>query len=81
LSICRQAGATRYLSGPAARGYLDVDRFAEAGIVVDWMDYSGYADYHQLHPPFEPALSIVDLLFNEGSRAPHFLLTGKAVNG
>lgn len=33
------------------------------------MDYSGYAEYEQLHPPFEHGVSILDLIFNEGDNA------------
>lgn len=69
VEICRQAGATDYLSGPAARDYLDEGMFAEAGVRVHWADYSGYGAYRQLHPPFDPALSIVDLILNEGPAA------------
>ncbi len=54
VSLCQQAGATNYLSGPAARAYLDKERFAKEGISVDFIDYSGYPVYRQLYPPFEP---------------------------
>jgi len=37
---------------------------------VEWMTYPDYGEYRQLHQPFEPGLSIVDLLFNEGTCAP-----------
>ncbi len=66
VTICEQARADEYVSGPAARGYLDEDEFTSRGIAVRWMDYEGYPDYIQVHPPFEPAVSIVDLLFNLG---------------
>ena len=73
LNICRQAGAGVYLSGPAARDYLDESIFAQAGIQVDWMDYSGYPLYRQLHGDFQHGVSILDLLFNEGPRASSFM--------
>jgi len=73
LELCRSLGATTYLSGPAASDYLDVSIFAAAGIAVEWMDYSGYPEYTQLFPPFEHGVSIVDLLFNEGTNAPKFM--------
>jgi len=66
INICRQANADVYLSGPAARGYLDEARFAEAGIGVEWMRYDGYPEYPQLFPPFEHGVSILDLLLNVG---------------
>jgi hypothetical protein len=39
VDICRHFGATSYLSGPAAQSYLQTDRFADAGIAVEWTDY------------------------------------------
>jgi hypothetical protein len=74
ISICRSAGATRYLSGPAACAYLDESAFADAGIAVEWMSYDGYPEYPQLHPPFDHHVSILDLLFSVGSRALDYML-------
>jgi hypothetical protein len=71
--LCRQAGATEYLSGPAARGYLDEAQFQEAGIAVRWMDYSGYPEYPQVHPPFDHAVSVLDLILNTGPAARTFM--------
>ncbi len=76
LSICRAAGADVYVSGPAARSYLDVDAFAAAGIAVEWMDYRGYPEYRQLWGPFVHEVSIVDLLFNCGIDARHAMKSG-----
>ena len=73
LNLCRQTGATAYYSGPAARTYLDQALFARAGIAVVWMDYTGYPTYRQLHGAFEHAVSVLDLLFNEGSAARDFM--------
>lgn len=76
VELCRQAGATEYLSGPAAKDYLDESLFAAVGIGVQWMDYSGYPEYPQLYPPFEHAVSIVDLLFNMGPEAAKYMRKG-----
>ena len=73
LDLATRAGATHYLSGPAARNYIVPERFTKAGIVLEWKDYSGYPEYPQRHPPFEHAVSIVDLLFNAGPDAPEFI--------
>lgn len=70
LELCRQAGASKYLSGPSAKAYLDEKLFAAHGIQVCWMDYSGYAEYPQLYPPFEHGVSILDLILNQGASAP-----------
>lgn len=77
VSLCEQAGATEYVSGPAAKAYFDEKRFARAGIAVSWFDYSGYPEYRQLHPPFEHSVSVVDLLLNEGQAARSFMKSGR----
>lgn len=69
LTICRALDATTYLSGPAARGYLDVTRFEDAGIAVEWMHYDGYPTYDQVHPPFEHGVSVLDLILHTGDDA------------
>ncbi len=73
LGLCLQVGATVYLSGPSARAYLDEAQFTAVNMRVEYMDYSGYPEYHQLYPPFEHAVSILDLIFNEGPDAPRFM--------
>jgi hypothetical protein len=67
LSICVAAGATHYLSGPSARSYMELEKFAAAGIEVGFVDYSGYPEYPQLHGTFEHGVSILDLMFNTGA--------------
>ena len=73
VDLCRQAGAAQYLSGPAAQSYIDAAQFQEAGIGLSFMDYSGYPEYPQLYPPFEHAVSIIDLLLNEGPNSAGYM--------
>lgn len=73
ISICLEAGASKYISGPAAKGYLDEELFLESGIKVKWMDYNDYPEYKQLYPPFEHKVSILDLLFNCGAVAHRYM--------
>lgn len=75
IDICLQRGATEYLTGPAARSYLDLDMFKQHGINVTYLDYSGYPEYRQVYPGFEHGVSIIDLLFNEGRNAGSFMKT------
>ncbi|HSZ15130.1 MAG TPA: WbqC family protein [Solirubrobacteraceae bacterium] len=77
LAICHSAGADRYISGPAARAYLDEDRFRADGIEVAWMTYDGYPEYPQLYPPFDHGVSVLDLLFSVGDEAPRYMLGGR----
>lgn len=69
LDICRQAGATDYFSGPSAAAYLDTALFSRHGIAVHFLDFSGYPEYPQLHPPFDHHVSVLDLIFNTGEAA------------
>lgn len=73
LGICLAAGATEYLSGPAARDYLDVAQFEAAGIAVRWMEYGPYPEYPQPHGAFEHGVSIVDALLCTGSDARRYV--------
>jgi WbqC-like protein family len=68
INLCRHFRATRYISGDAARAYLDVAQFAAAGIEVVWHSYQ-HPHYPQLHGEFVPYLSALDLLLNVGPEA------------
>jgi hypothetical protein len=74
VSLCRQAGATSYLSGPSARNYIDATRFAAAGIELEFMNYDGYPEYPQLYPPFEHGVSVIDLLVSVGPASADYML-------
>lgn len=72
-ALTEAMAGTRYLSGPAAKAYLNPEPFDRRGIEVGWVDYSGYPSYPQLWGEFEPAVSVVDLLLNAGDQAPSLL--------
>jgi WbqC-like protein len=78
LAICASAGATEYVTGPAAKAYLDVELFARRGIAVRWKSYAGYPPYRQPHPPFEHRVSIVDTLLCTGSVAGGVIRSAEA---
>lgn len=73
VDLCKQTGATEYISGPAAKAYINEDLFAQEGVTLRWMDYSGYPEYEQLFPPFEHKVSVIDLIFNEGPDASKYM--------
>lgn len=66
LELCEQAGASEYVSGPAARAYLDEGDFALRDLKLSWFEYTGYIEYPQLWGDFFGQVSILDLLFNCG---------------
>ncbi len=73
ISVCKQAGADTYITGPVAKPYIDTQLFKAEGISLFWMDYSGYPEYTQFYPPFNQKVSIIDLIFNVGDRAKEFM--------
>jgi hypothetical protein len=73
VGICEQLDADEYVSGPAAKTYMDVGLFLERGIGVRWKSYEGYPAYDQMWPPFEQHVSIIDLMLCTGPRANSFL--------
>jgi len=77
LRHCQHFSARRYLSGSAARDYLDVKRFEAAGVEVVWQDYQ-HPVYPQQYGAFEPYLSAIDLLFNCGDHSRAVLEAGYA---
>lgn len=72
IDILTKAGATSYLSGPAAKDYLEVEKFKNAGIDLEYKVYE-YDEYPQRFGKFEPNVSVLDLLFNCGEDSKNYL--------
>ena len=71
--LCQQLGADEYVSGPAAKDYLDESVFQRLGMTVSWFDYSGYPEYPQLWGDFTHYVSVLDLMFNCGREASRYM--------
>jgi hypothetical protein len=81
IDLLKKAGTDLYVSGPAARDYIDPKVFEAAGIQLVYKSYAGYPEYPQMHPPFEHGVSILDLLFNMGQQAPEFIWGWREAKG
>jgi len=75
LSLLGAVGSRHYISGPSARAYIDEPKVEAAGVTLEYMSYD-YPEYPQLHPPYDPFVSILDLLFMKGPDAPEFIWAG-----
>jgi len=73
IQILTKLGATNYVSGPSARNYIDEEQFRTAGISLEYMTYH-YPEYPQLYPPYDPQVSILDLIFMTGPEALNYIL-------
>jgi hypothetical protein len=76
IDLCKLVGGTQYLAGHAGGGYMDLGRFADAGIAVSAQAYR-HPEYPQRYPPFVSHLSVVDLLFNCGPESLTVLRSGR----
>ena len=72
VNIVKSLGCDHYISGPSAKDYVEEDLFAKAGIKLEYQTYD-YPEYPQLHPPYDPQVSILDLLFMTGPEAPRYI--------
>lgn len=72
LSLLAAVGANHYISGPSARAYIDADKVGAAGVTLEYMTYD-YPEYEQLYPPYDPQVSILDILFMKGAEAGEWI--------
>jgi hypothetical protein len=78
LNLCKEVGATEYISGPFGRGYLDLQSFNHAGVHVTFQDYK-HPVYKQCQGGFEPYMAALDLLLNCGSESRQIFQSQKKV--
>ncbi|MBC8414851.1 MAG: WbqC family protein [Candidatus Cloacimonetes bacterium] len=73
ISIIQQLSGDHYITGPAARSYIDENIFSLNDIKVEFIDYSYYPVYNQPWGKFTHNVSILDLFFCEGPDSPKFI--------
>lgn len=72
INILNKIGADEYVSGPAAKSYIEIERFKNEGISLYWYEFN-HPNYPQLYGDFIPYLSVIDLLFNAGNEAIKYI--------
>ena len=72
VNLLARIGATHYISGPSARDYIEKHKFDAAGITLEYLEYN-YPEYPQLHPPYDPFVTILDLMFMTGEDAIKYI--------
>lgn len=72
VNILQGIGATHYISGPAAKEYIEPTKFSAAGIELEYMEYT-YRTYAQLYGTFDPYVTVLDLLFMTGPDAGKYI--------
>jgi hypothetical protein len=74
IELCMKVGATKYISGPFGREYLNKSSFSDNGIELLFHDYQ-HSEYKQNFKGFEPYMSVIDLLFNHGPESRNILIS------
>ena len=68
VNVLTKIGADEYISGPAAKSYIETNKFKDHNITLCWHDFT-HPTYPQLSGDFVPYLSVIDLLFNVGENS------------
>ncbi|MDD2922825.1 MAG: WbqC family protein, partial [Anaerolineales bacterium] len=72
IQILKRVGASHYISGPSARDYIENEQFDAAGVALEYIQYD-YPEYPQLYPPYDPYVTILDLMFMTGGSARKYI--------
>lgn len=79
-SLCKEVGATEYISVPGSKDYLDESSaFEEIGVPVRYFNYR-HPEYPQLFGDFLPYMSVIDMLFNCGDKSADLIRSGIEVS-
>lgn len=73
IDICKKMKADTYFSGFGGKDYLEESIFARENIKLFYQDFQ-HPQYRQCYEPFEPYMSIIDLMFNHGEKSKEILL-------
>ena len=67
VKVCKKLGADTYISGIGGKRYLDEKLFEKNEITLKYQNYDPITYAQHISKSFIPNLSIIDLLFNEGT--------------
>jgi hypothetical protein len=72
LCILEKIGADEYISGPAAKDYIEIQKFKDKDISLYWYEFDSPI-YPQIGNEFLPSLSVIDLIFNTGEKSMDYI--------
>ena len=80
IELVRAVGGSSYLCGGGAAGYLQEEKFSEAGLILCYQNFAHPVYVQNTMREFAPGLSIVDVLMNLGVDQTRQLLFGHTGN-
>jgi hypothetical protein len=75
IHIINKVGGDYYVTGSAAKSYIENELFEKEGIRLEYFEYPTYPTYNQPFGDFDHYVSILDLLFCTGKDAPGFIFS------
>ena len=75
VGLCQAVGATEYISGPAAKDYIDAPLFEKSGIKLTWKNYPNYQPYLQNDGQYRVGVTLLDTLFQAPDINPFAIAT------
>lgn len=63
LDLCKAVDADHYISGAMGKDYLEVEKFRDEGVEVEFQDYQ-HPEYPQLYGEFIPNMGVIDFAMN-----------------
>lgn len=76
IDILEKIGADEYISGPAAKSYIEPEKFRKAKIKLYWFNFN-HPKYPQIYGEFISHLSVIDLIFNTGQDSMMYIRMGE----
>ncbi|MCR5688377.1 MAG: WbqC family protein [Lachnospiraceae bacterium] len=76
VDMCKKTGCDTYLSNYGSSAYVEIERFTDAGLSHQYIDYKG-CEYRQAFPGFEGGLSILDMLCCLGTEETRKIITDR----
>ena len=75
INICKEFNATEYLTGSSAESYMNLELFKKNDISVIFTKYKNYPIYSQLYGGFNHKVSILDVIFNNGTECKNLIVS------
>jgi len=78
INLCKKLNANAYISGSGGRKYVDMTKFKKANMLSYFRDMK-QIEYKQQFEPFEPYMSVIDLLFNCGAEKSRRIIYDRGI--
>ena len=76
--MCLKLGAKKYIFGSQGKNYADERAFLSNGVTPYFQDYI-HPIYNQLYAGFLPYMSVIDLIFNHGTKSYDILMSNNKI--